>query len=155
MTHILLNRLWTNRRGNAAVEMALLMPILMVMFAGITEIGYAFYQASALERGLRAGATYASRVELPMSADAKTITENLVKSASMDGALGVSASNWEADGATFTITVTDRDVGSVTVSVIKLEAQVPFSPLTNQLWELLNVPTQFIEVSHEQASLAL
>ena len=155
MMRELLNKLWENRRGSAAVELALLMPIMMVMLAGITEVGYAFYQASALERGLRAGATYASRVELPMSADAKTITENLVKSASMDGALGVSASNWEAAGATFTITVADRDVGSVTVSVIKLEAQVPFSPLTDELWDLLSLPDQFIEVSHEQASLAL
>ncbi len=155
MMRELLNKFWQNRRGNAAVELALLMPIMMVMLAGITEVGYAFYQASALERGLRAGATYASRAELPLSADAKTVVENLVKSASMDGALGVSASNWEAEGATFAITVADRDVGSVTVSVIRLEAQVPFSPLTDELWDLLSLPDQFIEVSHEQASLAL
>jgi Flp pilus assembly protein TadG len=125
------------------------------MLAGVTEVGYVFYQASALERGLRAGATYASRVELPLTDNAKTVTENLVKSASMDGAMGVSAANWDEDGASFTVTVTDKNVGSVTVSVIKLEAQVPFSPLTSSLWDFLDIPAQFIEVSHEQASIAL
>jgi len=150
-----LNRWWQDHRGNAAIEMALIMPILLTVLAGITELGYVFYQASALERGLRAGATYAARADLPLSADARTTTENLVKTASMDGTLAVSASNWNEAGAEFDITVIDRDVGSVTVSVIRLEARVPFSPLASSLWNMLGIESEFIEVSHEQASIAL
>jgi Flp pilus assembly protein TadG len=148
-------RWWRDRRGNAAVEMALLMPILLTVLAGITEVGYVFYQASALERGLRAGATYAARADLPLSDAARTTTENLVKTASMNGTLAVSASNWNEAGAEFNISVIDRDVGSVTVSVIRLEARVPFSPLTTNLWNMLGIDSEFIEVSHEQASIAI
>jgi len=154
MQHWLTNW-WRDRRGNAAIEMALIMPVLLTILAGVTEVGYVFYQASALERGLRAGATFASRAELPLSAASKTATENLVKTASMDGTLSVSASNWEEDGAGLTISVADKNVGSVTVSVIKLEARVPFSPLSGSLLSMLGLESEFIEVSHEQASIAL
>jgi Flp pilus assembly protein TadG len=150
-----LTKIWRNKRGNAAIEMALIMPILTMILAGITELGYVFYQASALERGLRTGATYASRAELPLSADARTITANLVRTASMEGTLAMTAENWEEDGAELDITVVDRDVGSVTISVIRLEARVPFSPLVDALWDLVGIETEFIEVSHEQASIAL
>jgi Flp pilus assembly protein TadG len=153
--HRYLIRWWRDRRGTAAVEMALLMPILLVILAGITEVGYAFYQASTLERGLRAGATYAARADLPLSAAAITTTENLVKTASMNDTLAVSASNWNEAGAEFNISVSDRDVGSVTVSVIRLEARLPFSPLSANLWNMLGIDSEFIEVSHEQVSLTL
>jgi Flp pilus assembly protein TadG len=154
MQHWLTNW-WRDRRGNAAIEMALILPVLLTILAGITEVGYVFYQASALERGLRAGATFASRAELPLSDASKAATENLVKTASMDGTLSVSASNWNEDGAGLTISVTDKNVGSVTVSVIKLEARVPFSPLSGSLLSMLGLESEFIEVSHEQASIAL
>jgi Flp pilus assembly protein TadG len=154
MQHWLTNW-WRDRRGNAAIEMALILPVLLTILAGITEVGYVFYQASALERGLRAGATFASRAELPLSDASRATTENLVRTASMDGTLSVSASNWDEDGAGLTISVADKNVGSVTVSVIKLEARVPFSPLSGSLLGMLGLESEFIEVSHEQASIAL
>jgi len=154
MQHWLTNW-WRDRRGNAAIEMALILPVLLMILAGITEVGYVFYQASALERGLRAGATFASRAELPLSDASKAATENLVKTASMDGTLSVSASNWDEPGAGLVITVVDKDVGSVTVSVIKLDAKVPFSPLSGSLLNMLGLESEFIEVSHEQASISL
>ena len=151
----LLTKLRRDCRGGAAVELALTAPILMGILAGITEIGYMFYQASALERGLRAGATFAARADLPLSAADKATTENLVKTASVDGTLGFSTENWGEDGATLNINVVDRNVGSVTVSVIQITARLPYSPISDALWSFVGLPTDFIEVSHEQASLSL
>ena len=75
----LLSKFWRDCRGNAIIETALMLPLLIAILAGITEFGWSFYQASALERGLRAGATYAARADLPLSANTKTVIGNLIQ----------------------------------------------------------------------------
>ena len=48
------------RRGNAMIEFALVFTFLFPMFAGVFELGYAFFQYNRLVSGVRAGARYAS-----------------------------------------------------------------------------------------------
>ena len=151
----LLNRYRRDRKGGAAIEMALIAPILVTMLAGMIELGWVFYQSAALERGLRAGATYAARSEVPMSSATKTAVGNLIKTASMDGGLGTVATNWDETGAAYTINVVNRDVGSITVPVIRLQATVPFSPVSSALMDLLGVGSSNIVVTHEQAFIAI
>ncbi len=60
----------TNRRAGAAVETAIVMPVLIMMLLGITEFGYVYTVRQALETAAREGARVAS---LPGSTDADII----------------------------------------------------------------------------------
>jgi hypothetical protein len=44
--------------GNAAVELALILPILIVLLAGLIDFGRAYFTAMELENAARAGAQY-------------------------------------------------------------------------------------------------
>lgn len=49
--------------GVAAVEMALLLPFMLLLAFGLTELGRAVYQYNALAKGVRDGARYLSQYE--------------------------------------------------------------------------------------------
>ncbi len=65
----LLNRFFRSSRGAAAVEFALLVPIILLTTAVIVELGRALAQAQAIEKGLRGGVMIAAR-----SASSTTLT---------------------------------------------------------------------------------
>ncbi len=44
-------RLIRDARGNAVVEFAFVLPLFVLILAGMTEIGRAYYQANAVEKG--------------------------------------------------------------------------------------------------------
>jgi hypothetical protein len=48
------------RRGNAVVEFAIAFSLLLMVFAGVWQFGYTFYQYNTLETAVRNGARYAS-----------------------------------------------------------------------------------------------
>lgn len=50
-----------DRRGTAAAEMVLLMPLLVLLLFGSTELGYYFYMEHQVVRGTREAARYAAR----------------------------------------------------------------------------------------------
>jgi Flp pilus assembly protein TadG len=50
-----------NQSGVAAVEMALLLPILLLLAFGLTELGRAVYQYNALTKAVRDGARHLSQ----------------------------------------------------------------------------------------------
>ncbi len=50
----------TRRRGNALVELTLLMPLLVSLFLGVWQFGYTYHIYNELEQAVRAGARYAS-----------------------------------------------------------------------------------------------
>ena len=54
-------RLRTDRRGAAAAEMAMLAPILLVLFFGSVELGTYFYNEHKLVKSVRDGARFAAR----------------------------------------------------------------------------------------------
>ena len=66
-----------DRRGNMALEFALLLPAILILLGGIIEFGSAMYASSALESAARAGAHYAFEKGLDKSG-----IEQAVKSAS-------------------------------------------------------------------------
>lgn len=57
MTRLL--RLWRQRDGNIAVEVALAAPILLILLAGITDLGRAALGDARLKSAVRAGLEYA------------------------------------------------------------------------------------------------
>lgn len=48
------------RRGSAIVELTLLVPLLVSLFLGVWQFGYAYYIYNELEQAVRAGARYGS-----------------------------------------------------------------------------------------------
>lgn len=56
-----LRDLWICRRGAAAAELALLLPLLAGMLFGAIEVAYYFYSQHQVVKGVRDGARYASR----------------------------------------------------------------------------------------------
>ena len=54
----LLGRLWRSERGTQLVELAIVLPVLMAMFAATAEFGRYFYNYSTLAKATRAGARF-------------------------------------------------------------------------------------------------
>lgn len=57
----LLRRYARDARGAAAAELALLIPLLVIMLFGTIEMGYYFYTEHQVVKGVRDGARFASR----------------------------------------------------------------------------------------------
>ena len=85
-----------NRRASAAAELALVTPFLLALMFGAVELGNLFMDEHALEKQVRNGARYASRLEIdenyacPASvfadADYQTKTINVTRNGVVDGA---------------------------------------------------------------------
>ncbi len=142
-----------DRRGNAVLEFALVTPLLLLILVGLTEIGRAYYQANAVEKGLRAGALYAARGAYPLTAAARTAIDNLVRTGTLDGTGALLVSGWRKPAAGLEITVFGFDAGGATVPVIRLAATVPFDPMMPGMTGFVGIKDFTIRLSHEQAYL--
>ena len=58
-------RLWRDRRGTAAAEMALVTPLLMVLMFGSFELGNYFLDSHVVAKAVRDGARFAGRQSFP------------------------------------------------------------------------------------------
>jgi len=150
-----LNSVWRDRRGVSAVEFALFMPVLFLMFAGFLNIALMLSQANAVEKGLRSGALFAARAPYPLTAAAQTTVENLVKTGSTDGTAGYLAPGWQDAGADLKIEFSDFDLNGTPVPVVRLSAVVPFNPILKSIFIHAGFDSVVIELSHEQARVGL
>ncbi len=75
------------QRGSAVVELAIVLPLLLLIFLGTAEFGRALFQYNTLTKAVRDGARYISQhslkgstgvVDVPSSAVAVVETKNLV-----------------------------------------------------------------------------
>ena len=146
-------RLTRDGRGNAVVEFALVLPLLLLLFAGISEIGRAYYQANAVEKGLRAGALFAGRNSFPLTAQVRTMVANLVKTGTLDGSGPYLVSGWADVNADLNIddTLTFPVDATTTIPVVRVTATVPFDPLIPGMLALVGLGDVTIQLSHEQA----
>ncbi len=149
----LFNRLARDGRGNAVVEFAFFLPLFLLIFAGMTEIGRAYYQANAVEKGLRAGALFAGRNGFPLTAPVRTMVANLVKTGTLDGSGPYLVSGWAGLGADLNIddTLTFPVDATMTIPVVRLTATVPFDPLMPGMLALVGLGDVTIQLGHEQA----
>jgi hypothetical protein len=60
---------------------------------------------------------------------------------------------WSTSSAKVDVTVNDVTTGGVTVSVIKVVASLPYTPIVPVFDELINLRTLTIEASHEQVHI--
>ena len=146
-------RVTRDARGNAVVEFALVLPLLLLLLAGMTEIGRAYYQANAVEKGLRAGALFAGRNSFPLTAQVRTMVTNLVKTGTLDGSGPYLVSGWADVNADLNIddTLTFPVDATTTIPVVRLTATIPFDPLMPGMLALVGLGDVAIQLSHEQA----
>jgi Flp pilus assembly protein TadG len=144
---LLAKRIRQDRRGSAAVEMAIVTPMLLALVFGATDLGNYFLSEHAVLNGVRDGARYASRRYPPNCAavtnDTGTIataTKYLVRTNSVDGTGPVRLNGW-TDNATITVSVACNTTSTYRggiytastagVPVITVSATVPYPSLFN------------------------
>lgn len=139
-------RLAGNRAGAAAVEMALVSPILALIMAGSAETGRYFYHEHILTKAVRDGAVFAARypidkyncTSLAIDSTVVSNTRALVRTGALSG--GTDLLPWwtATSGVTFAMTVAcPTAAGGTTlggiytanggkVPVITVSAQLPY-----------------------------
>src|SRR5215469_7019327 len=114
MIHLI--RLFRNNRGAAAVEMALVVPLLLTIMFGSVELGNYFMDEHVLVKAVRDGARFAARQSfsnytscsgnVPTPGTAGSTNENtklIVRKGTLDSTAPDLLPNWGS--ATFTVTV--------------------------------------------------
>jgi Flp pilus assembly protein TadG len=149
-----LNSASRDERGSIVVEFAFALPLLLLLLVGIVEIGRAYYQADAVEKGLRAAASYLARNDLPWTASDVMVARNIARTGTLDGSGPVLASGWSDAAASLTVSSSDYQIDATTaVPVVEVSAAVPFDPMLPGLVTLFGLDTFTIRLSHEQAFL--
>jgi len=103
-----------SRKGQATVELTMLLPVLFLILFGIIQFGSTYKDYLALTDSVRAGARTAAVSRLLQPSDRTTAVETKVKSSS--------DLDWSKPGAGITITSTWAQGGDVTV-----QATYPYS----------------------------
>lgn len=73
-----LSRFRRDEQGVQLLEIAIVIPILLVMFAGIAEFGRYFYEYTTLAKASRLGARYLASKSVNSETDYKAIAKNIV-----------------------------------------------------------------------------
>ncbi|MBO6521993.1 MAG: pilus assembly protein [Rhodospirillales bacterium] len=141
-----------DERGAIVVEFAIMLPFLILLVSGMTEVGRAYWQAIAVQKGVRAGALFAARADTPLSVIDQQRAVNLVRTGSVDGSGDLLVSGFGKSGASIDVaTVGTFTVGTQDLPIIRVTAQVPFDPLFPNLFQFTGFGSHIITVSHEQA----
>lgn len=141
------------RRGDgvSTVELAVTLPLILLVMTGIAEFGRALYQTTLIERGLRAAGIYGARADLPINSTTLARMEHLVKTGSLESDAPYLLTNWANPNATVSITVSSYDTGQQTVPVFRIEASVPFEPMIPGMFQMFGFEGFTIGSDHEQA----
>ena len=132
-----------DQNGAAAAEMALVMPILLILMFGAMELGKFFLDQHVVVKSVRDGARYAARQpfaaysDCAVSSDVTTQTQNLTRTG-QGTAGGVARLSYWTNSASVSVSVacdTSGDYegiyrGSTTgAPVVTVSASVPYTPL--------------------------
>jgi Flp pilus assembly pilin Flp len=150
----LLSRLWLDRRGAAAAEMALVAPLLVVLMFGSLEVGKFFWDEHVLVKAVRDGARYASRqsfASMPCPAGPAT-NEAQIKNVVRYGKPVVTGSDkpllyYWTNPATITVTINCYATAGVDgarvydgiytarpdVPRVTVDARVPYTPIVGSI----------------------
>lgn len=143
-----LRRLAADRAGSSAAEMALVMPLLLIMMFGTFELGHYFLSEHVVQKAVRDAARYAARLPLasytgcpPNVVDpALTRIQKVARTGLPDGTVQ-RLQGWSADTMT-TVTLTCTPTGTYTgiylqfptgVPVVTVTATVPYPSLFGTL----------------------
>lgn len=138
-----------DRRGVAAVEFGLMLPFLMLVLAAVTEIGHYLTSAEAVEKGLRAGAMFAARSDLPLSSAAQTDITNLVQRGSLSTSDPYLTDSWGNGGTVVAVASTGTANGS-TVNIVTVTATVTYEEILPGVLDFLGLGPMTISIDHAQ-----
>jgi Flp pilus assembly protein TadG len=159
-------------RASAAVEMALVIPMLLILMMGAFELGNYFLSEHILLKGVRDGAVYAARQDIGANYDctagtptvpAQVVsdTEQLVRTGQLTGG-NDRLPNWASGTTAFTMTVDCLTAAGGTtlggiytsnsgkVPVLTVTAQVPYRSLLGSL----GFPTADLKLNATEQTVA-
>lgn len=143
-------RLASDRTGTAAAEMALSLPLLLILLFGSFELGYYFLSEHVVQKSVRDAARYASRLPMtsypscdPVNGVTAAAREDIQKLARTGHPEGTVARlrGWTADTMT-TVTIACDTTGTYTgiysdfpngVPIVTVAAAVPYPSLFGTL----------------------
>ena len=108
--------LFKDRSGNAAAEMALVLPLLLVIMFGSAELGNYFMNEHGLIKSLRDGARYAARQDFSNYPDCATVSgavQTSTKDVVMNGYVSGGTSLLTPNISASDITITTRCAANV------------------------------------------
>ncbi len=149
-------------KGVAAIELALVMPIFMLMFLSATELGNMIYYSSTIEKGMRSAITYAARTpdtlsNATISDEDLIIIENIARTGSLSGGTSLVAGYDEAESK---VTITTHEftqamsggVDDISVTIVTIAVEVPYVPLMDFVTSsYFGEFAPVIHLTHEQA----
>lgn len=113
-------KIWKKEEGQALVEFALVLPLLLLLVCGIIDFGWLFYNQLSLQNACREGARYACVHSTEADIDDKVnskVKENL-------------PGNLQADSGGLRTTVTYTDSATPTAGDVTVEATAKLQFLT-------------------------
>jgi len=127
-----------NERGMQLIEMAFIMPIMMILLGGLVELSYYFYTYATLARATRAGAGYIYTKAFTSTETTKA--KNMVICGELDSCTGFSSivPNLSAANVSVTLDSTVPNDKTITVKVTNYS----YTPLFN-LFDLTNGKTKW------------
>ena len=155
-------RLLSDRSGSSAAEMALVMPLLLVLMFGTFELGYYFLSEHVVQKAVRDAARYAGRLPVAsypsctVPAGTATSIQRVARTGLPDGTVQ-RLQGWTADSMT-TVTMTCEAVGRFEgiykdfpsgVPVIVVKASVPYPSLFGTMG--LPAPTLTLNAASQSA----
>ena len=129
--------------GTQMIEFAIVFPVLVLLFAGTTELGRLFYQYTTLAKGTRAAARYLSTV--PNVTTSTTAAKNIVLCGNAGGCGGagqppVMLPNLDANKIVVTPPTTGVGVHYVTVEITNYNYQFLVFNLNTMTGGNFNIP---------------
>jgi Flp pilus assembly protein TadG len=123
-----IRRLAGDRRGNTAVELALVLPIVVALLSGVIDFGMMVRATNAMETAARAGAAYAAKYP----ADSAGIAQAATGAAALDpSTLSVTAAQFcECSNSGILACGTSCPNGGTTSVHVSVTVAQPYHPLT-------------------------
>jgi Flp pilus assembly protein TadG len=146
-------------RGTAAVEFALVLPFMVVLLAGVSDIGRSIWHHHSLQKGVQDAARYLSRVDAPFTAAQLTAAKNLLLRGKFSSSSPMQYSYWSnnlttnLDSQTGLVTPYDNTAGTfrgpATINIITVRASVSAPAGEFPLLSLFNGGTVEYSARHQ------
>lgn len=122
-----LNRFRRDEQGVQLIEMAIVIPILLVLFAGVAEFGRYFYEYTTLAKASRLGTRYLASKSLGSSINYEALAKNIVVYGNTAGSGSPILSGLSADNVEVTYAGPVAGVPeTVTVTIVNYQHQPLF-----------------------------
>ena len=128
-----MHRMVNDRRGSAAIEFALIVPVLLLFIGGLVDFGRAFYYQTELSQALRSGMQYV----LKAPTDSAGIASVIAQSTSLPITVGAPATFCQCyDGSNVSCTATCTIPGAMR-SYVRLDASYAWTPMLGTMGGLV------------------